>query len=91
MEVFGFVVAVAFQVFFLFLTLVLRDRQFIGVLGVLFGLFVVGALASGGLTEVIGYVGGSEVTHSYGVDVPLLVSGFLSVITSVAVISRLRR
>lgn len=90
MEVLVLLVCLSFQLLFMFLTFVFRDRQVIGVLGVVFGLYIVADLAYNGLTETIGYVGGSELVHTYDVSAILLIPAFVLILTAVCVIQRLR-
>lgn len=90
MEAFVLILCLMFQLVFFFLTLVLRDKQFVGVLGIVFGFYVISDLFVNGLTETIAYVGGEEIVHTYSVDAVILIPVFLLLMTAVVLYTRLR-
>lgn len=64
---------------------------FLGVLGMIFNFSVVVDVFVNGLTDVIGYVGGSVVEVSYGVDVVILLPMFFVVVGAVGLLLGRRR
>lgn len=82
-----FLVCVTFQLLFMFLAL---KYPIVGIFGILLGLYVVGDLAVNGLTEVIGYVGSSEIVHSFDIGVILIIPIFLVVLSGLIVMRELR-